>query len=158
MSCDAVNILIEAVAAGDPIPDDIRPHLEVCPVCSARLALARQIDAVLSHQPVPSVSHGFTTALMARVRDERWRAERAVDLGFNLAVAAGILIVVAGIAGVAWRAGLLQLGGVMAPLLVEATRTTAARAMGDARLVMTVLLLCTTAIALWWWAEDDVSV
>ena len=46
---------------------------------------------------------------MARVNREQWKAERIVDLGFNLAVAAGVLVMVAGGFGAAWSLGLFTI-------------------------------------------------
>ena len=51
----------------------------------------------------------FTAAVMARVGQERWKTERAIDLGFNLAIAAGVLVILAGGAGLAWSLGLLTI-------------------------------------------------
>ena len=66
-----------------------------------------------------------------------------------------MLIVAAGVVGVAWRAGVMQIGVEMSTILLPALRTAAARALADARLIVLVTLLLTTAIGLWWWAEED---
>ena len=42
---------------------------------------------------------------MARVGQEKWKTERVVDIGFNLAIAAGVLVILAGGAGLAWSLG-----------------------------------------------------
>jgi hypothetical protein len=62
---------------------------------------------------------------------------------------------VAGLVGVAWRAGVMQIGGEMSAILLTTMRGAATRAIADARLIVLVTLLLTTAIGLWWWAEED---
>ena len=42
---------------------------------------------------------------MARIGQEKWQTERVVDIGFNLAIAAGVLVILAGGAGLAWSLG-----------------------------------------------------
>lgn len=158
MSCDEANTFIEAVAVGDAVPEPIRLHVAACPRCAARLALAERIEVTLSHRPVPVVSQTFTTSVIKRLRRERWHSEQVVDISFNVAVAIGALLIVSGVAGFAWRSGVMQLGGEMATVLFAATRTVAARVVTDARVIMIGVLLLSTAAGLWWWAEEDASV
>ena len=49
---------------------------------------------------------GQPLRLMARIGQERWQTERVVDMGFNLAVAGGVLVILAGGFGLAWSLGL----------------------------------------------------
>jgi hypothetical protein len=155
MTCDEANTFIEAIAVGDAVPDPIRAHVADCRTCARRLALAQRIEASLSSRPFPAVSAGFTNAVIARIRDERWRSEQVVDFGFNVAVALGVLLIVAGIGGFAWQSGVLSIGSDMAALLFSATRVAAAYALADARVVVITVLMASMAIGLWWWAEED---
>ena len=86
---------------------------------------------------------------------ERWQTERVFDLGFNLAVAAGLVFVAIGAAGLAWSLGFLTV-----TIDVYALLDFAGREMGDAVLsqVQTIVMaaaLLTMALGLWWWAEAD---
>src|SRR6185503_14608042 len=87
MTCREVADLIEPIAAGELEPDAaVRAHLETCPSCARVLATARRLEAALvAHQP-PPVPDRFVSAVLQRVRRERWRMERNVDLIFNVAI------------------------------------------------------------------------
>lgn len=155
MSCDEANPFIEAAAVGEAVPDAVVLHLDDCRHCRARLTLAKQIDLALKRRPVPAPSPGFTTSVMRRLRDERWHAERVVDLGFNLAVSAGILIIAVGLAGLAWRLGIVHIDEAALQLLADGASLVVRRVATDSRLVMFGMLLVTTAVGLWWWAEEE---
>jgi anti-sigma factor RsiW len=155
LRCEDADPFIEAAAVGETVPDEVTAHVTSCAGCAARLAMARRIEAALAARAVVAPPATFTTGVIARLRRDRWRAEQVVDFGFNVAVAIGILIVVAGLVGVAWRAGVMQIGGEMSAILLTTMRGAATRAIADARLIVLVTLLLTTAIGLWWWAEED---
>ena len=158
MTCDDINGVIEAFAVGEELPVVARAHIDGCPRCAERLALARRIERLLADRPTPSPSEAFTMAVLGRLRRERWRAEQAVDIGFNIAVAAGVLLIVAGLAGVGFRAGAFQLTSEMAAAFAAFAQTTVARAVADVRVITAAMLLLSTAFGLWWWAEEDVSI
>src|SRR5262245_47269359 len=155
MECHQANIHIEAVAVGDPVPDDVAAHVRSCRRCAARLALAERIETMLATRPVAAVPADFSTSVVRRLRRERWRAEQVVDFGFNLAAGIGALLIVAGIAGVAWQSGGMRLSGEMAAFLFATARAAATHAIADAQVIVIGLMLLTTAIGLWWWAEED---
>ena len=77
-----------------------------------------------------------------------------VDLGFNLAIAAGVLVILAGAAGLAWSLGLLTITIDVAAILdaLDARETTG-RVLSQVQTVAMSALLLTTALGLWWWAE-----
>ena len=155
MTCDEANPFIEAAAVGDPVDAGVDAHLAECRACRARLALAHRIDLALQQRPLPGPPAGFTTAVMRRLRDERWQAERVVDFGFNVAVALGALIIVAGLGGLAWRLGFVHLDDEVVKLIVGTGAELARRAATDTRVVMAGMLLVSTAVALWWWSEEE---
>ena len=155
MTCDEANPFIEAAAVGDPLDAGIDAHLADCRACRARLALARRIDLALQQRPLPAPPATFTTAVMRRLRDERWQAERVIDFGFNLAVALGALIILAGLGGLAWRLGFVHLDDEVVKLIVGGGAELARRAATDTRVVMAGMLLVSTAVALWWWSEEE---
>jgi anti-sigma factor RsiW len=154
MTCREVADLIEPIAADElePTPD-IRAHLESCPACARMLASARRLDAVLAALQPPPVPERFVAAVLQRVRRERWRMERNVDLLFNAAMVAAFLIVAAGVlalfdvSGVvaasagAWS-GLSEMGTQVARQMAPAVNTYIAAA---------ALLL--SMLVMWWWAE-----
>ena len=157
MRCHEAETFIEAMAVGDEVPDAVRLHATGCARCTARVALAQRIDNTLASRPVALVPPSFTLSVLVRLRKERWRTEQVVDLGFNVAVALGVLLILGGLAGFAWSAGVLAIGGEIAPLVLEVARTTAMRVVADAQVITIAMLLVSMAAALWWWAEEDVS-
>lgn len=154
MRCDQLADRFEAFADGSLASDAAtRAHLDGCPACAARLAEAEAIEALLASREIPAPPDGFTSAVMAVVRHDRWRVEEALDLGFNLAVAAGVLLIVAGGVGLAWSLGLFTLEVAAFPTgLADSFRGRLA-AEGD-NLVMAVALML-TAVGAWWWAEYE---
>jgi anti-sigma factor RsiW len=156
MSCDQANEFIEAAAVGEPLPDPVAAHLGECRRCAARLALARRIDLTLQRRPIPAPPPNFTAAVLRRLRDERWHAERVVDLGFNLAVSFGVLAIFLGLAGLAWRLGVVHIDETVLNLARDAATEVARRAATDTRILMFGTLLVSTAVALWWWAQEEV--
>ena len=91
MTCQALDPLIEAIADGSqPIDREMADHLASCTLCTARLGQARAIEDVLALREVAAPSSSLMAGVMQRVGHDRWRTERAIDLGFNLAVAAGL--------------------------------------------------------------------
>ena len=155
MRCEQADPFIEAAAIGESLPDAVAAHVSSCAGCAARLTLARRIETALATRVLAAPPETFTAAVVARMRRDRWRAEQVVDFGFNVAVGIGVLIIAAGLVGVAWRAGVMQIGGEMSTLLLAAMRTAAARAVADAGLIVLGALLVTTAVGLWWWAEEE---
>lgn len=154
MLCKDALELVEAIAAGDvQMSDGVRAHVETCPRCAGRLASARRLEALLRSAAPPPLADGFTPAVLQRIRRDRWRSEQHVDRLFNLAIAAALLLVTAGIATLlnvdalftvsasGWALLRENMAGVMrdaAPTLV--TYTAAAG-------------LLASAIVMWWWAE-----
>jgi len=154
MTCREVADLIEPIAAGElePTPD-VRAHFESCPSCALMLATARRLEAALAaHQP-PPVPDRFVAAVLQRVRRQRWRTERNVDLLFNAAIVAALLIVAAGVVA------LMDVGGVVSASsgtwrAMSVVSTQMARQMApaiDTYVAAAGLLI--TMLLMWWWAE-----
>ena len=158
MTCHEADQFIEAMAMGEPSADLLRTHAAGCARCAARLALAQRIEQTLASRPVAQVPASFTLGVMARLRRERWRAEQVVDLGFNLAVGIGVVLIIGGFAGLAWSAGLISLIRDIATAVFGATRAAATRMTADVHVMTVAMLLISMAAALWWWAEEDLSV
>jgi len=152
--CDDLEPLIEAIADGShQLSADDAAHVASCGICTARIERARSIESLLSIREVAQPPAAFTVAVMARVSQERWKAERAIDLGFNLAIAAGLMVIIAGGAGLAWSLGLvsftIDLGAIWDVIGTEAT----GRVLSQVQTIAMSAVLLTMALVLWWWAE-----
>lgn len=154
MNCLDLDPLVESIADGTiTLSQDARQHLEACPACRQRLSEAQAIEQLLATREVMLPPPSFTAAVMARVGHDRWRTEQVVDIGFNLAIAAGILFVLAGAVGLAWAIGTLSFTIDADELLRVAADAFAPRLMSQIQAVALAAALLTTALALWWWTE-----
>jgi anti-sigma factor RsiW len=154
MMCREVADLIEPIAAGElePTPD-VRGHFETCPSCALMLATARRLEAALvAHQP-PPVPDRFVAAVLHRVRRERWRMERNVDLIFNVAIFVALLIVVGGVLALVDVSGVVSASS-DAWVGLSAMGTQVARQIAPAiNTYIAAAGLLLTALGMWWWAE-----
>jgi len=153
--CDELETRIEAIADGtlEPSADD-RAHLSSCGVCSARLAEARRIEQWLGARELPQPSASFTASVMARIGQEEWKTERVVDIGFNLAIAAGVLVILIGGAGLALSLGFFTVRIDLDALLRAAESQIEGRVINEIQTVVIAAVMLTMALALWWWAEQ----
>jgi hypothetical protein len=153
--CDDLEPLIEAIADGslEPSAEDAA-HLAACDVCAPRLERARAIETWLAFRETVAPSPTFTAAVMARIGEERWKAERAIDLGFNLAMAAGVLVILAGGAGLAWSLGFLNIT-IDLDAIWQAFGSTdvTGRFLSQVQTFIMAAVILTMALGLWWWAE-----
>lgn len=153
MRCDDLDELIEVLAEDGPASPEARAHVAGCADCQARLALAQAVNRLLLAREVPAPPEAFTTQVMRRVRQERWRVEQYVDVGFNVAIAAGLLVVVGGVAGLLWSLGWFSVDlSVIARAMTRFAPWTAQLA-SQAQMLVIAAMLLTTALALWWWVE-----
>lgn len=154
MRCHDLEPLIEAIADGtlEPAPDD-RGHLSSCAVCSARLAQAGTIEQWLTARDTPQPPASFTASVMARIVQEQWKTERVVDIGFNLAIAAGVLVILTGAAGLAWSLGFFTITIDVVALLEAANAQVDGRVINQLQTVAIAAVVLTMALVLWWWAE-----
>ncbi len=152
--CDDLEPLIEAIADDslEPSPED-RAHLESCDVCGGRLGRARAIHALLAERELPLPPASFTSNVMAQINRGRWEGEEVVDFGFNLAIAAGILLIVGGALGLAWSAGLLTFGLDVRSVFALVASQWVDRILQQLQTVVMATVLLTMALGLWWWAE-----
>ena len=157
--CDELNVVVDAVADGSlELSADQWAHVSGCAVCAFRLEQARAIHAALVTRETPAPPLSFAADVMARVRRERWRTEQAVDIGFNLALAAGVVLVVGGAIGLAWSAGLLTINMEWRSVLLAAMAQWGTRLLPQLQTVVMAALLLSMALGAWWWAETDPSV
>jgi predicted anti-sigma-YlaC factor YlaD len=153
VDCQDLDELIEAVAAGDPVPAEAGAHLAGCAACRARVDLARAVDQLLLAREVPAPPERFTLQVMRRVTQERWRAEQFVDAGFNLALAAGGLVVLGGLGGLLWSFGWFSIDVAALSTAATAVAPWTTRLVADAQTLVMAAVLLSSALALWWWVE-----
>ena len=153
MRCQDLDELIEDAAAGDALSAEARAHLEGCGACQARLDLARAVDRLLMAREVLAPPERFTLQVMRRVSQERWRVEQFVDAGFNVASAAGILVVLAGVVGVLWSFGWFSLDAAALTAATTALEPWTSRLASEAQTLVVAAVLLSSALALWWWVE-----
>ena len=156
--CEHLDSLMEGLADGSVEPSAVeRAHLDGCARCQARLDQARELDRFLMAREVFVPPATFTTGVMALVGRDRWRTERVVDLGFNLAMAAGVLIILAGIGGLAWSLGFLTITIDFAALASVAQSELAGPVRSQVQTIAMAAAVLSMALGLWWWAEADSS-
>jgi hypothetical protein len=154
MRCDDLDPLFEAVADGTlELSSEHRQHLAACPNCAAALERAQGIERWLMARETPQPPPGFTTAVMSRIVEDAWRTERAFDMGFNLAIAAGMAVILTAGAGLAWSLGLLQINVDVEMLFAAAGSRVEGRVISELQTTLIAAALLTTALVLWWWAE-----
>jgi anti-sigma factor RsiW len=154
MTCEETLALVEPIVAGDvPVSESVRAHIETCPGCARALATAQRIDLALRGLPAPTAPPGFTAAVTARIRRERWVTEQRVDRLFNLGIAAAVLLLVAAVVSVANVSGVLAAADWTAVQLAALGSRAARQAAPAAGLYLAAAGLLVTALGMWWWAE-----
>ena len=158
MFCDEALNAVEAIAAGELTPDGrVAEHLRSCPNCAAALVSARALERMLQGRPVPKPSVQFTTRTLARVRRARWRSEQFLDVGFNVAIAAVVVAVIAGVWMLLNRSGLVAVSNDAVDLFGTSLVAFARRVSPSLPLYAGATALLATALGIWWWAERDVT-
>ena len=63
------------------------------------------VEGLLLTQEMPVPPANFTVRVMAAVHQDIWQVEQAVDIGFNLAIGAGVFLIVGGALSFLWSSG-----------------------------------------------------
>ena len=155
LDCAGLRAAIEPLAAGEPVTPEQRMHLEGCPSCQASLALAVRLERVLSEWPVTTPAPAFADRVVGVTRHEAWRREQVVDWSFNVAIAAGLVAVVAGLAAMVWLLGSAAGPAAATEVMADVAAALIARMRAQAAVVTTATLLLTTTLVAWWWAESE---
>jgi len=156
MFCDEALDAVERIAAGDLIAEGrIADHLGSCPNCSATLESARRVERLLRQRDVPSVSPQFTSNTLGRVRRARWRNDQWLDAGFNLAIAAIVVAILATVWMVVNRSGLASVSNDAMALFASGLLTFAGRIAPSLPIYAGAAALVATALGIWWWAERE---
>jgi hypothetical protein len=158
MRCEDLDLLIDEAAEGPPgtEPEALAWHLGECRACRERLRLARAIAHALELRPVPQPPPRFTAQVMSKIGRERWRTEQLVDAGFNVAVAAGVALVAAGVVGLTWWSGWFSIDRAALDVAAPIVARWLSNALDQAPMVAMAAMLLTSALALWWWVEGGV--
>jgi len=155
MFCDEALDAIEPIACGDLAPDGrIAEHLATCPNCAAALASAKTLDRMLQRRLAPKPPAQFTNRTLGRVRRARWRSDQFLDAGFNVAMAAIALAVVAGVWMLVNRTGLAVVGNDAVDLFASGLVTFTRRIAPSVPVYLGATALLVSALWIWWWAEQ----
>ena len=155
MFCDEALDAVEPIACGDLAPDGrIAEHLATCPNCAAALASAKTLDRMLQRRPAPKPPAQFTNRTLGRVRRARWRSDQFLDAGFNVAMAAIALAVVAGVWMLVNRTGLAVVGNDAVDLFASGLVTFTRRIAPSVPVYLGATALLVSALWIWWWAEQ----
>jgi anti-sigma factor RsiW len=154
MTCQDTLELVEEIAAEEITATvEIRAHFETCPRCASALATARRIEAALAARPAPVAPAGFTAAVVSKIRSDRWRAEQHVDRLFNLAMVAGMLLIVGSVLALTNLGVVIAAAAKGGELLGTAAGQLAERAVPALRTYIAAAGLLISALGMWWWAE-----
>jgi hypothetical protein len=117
-------------------------------------ALDDAIERWMRGRPALAAPVGFTGSVMSRVRQQRWQAERYWDLGFNVAIAGGLLLVIAGVLGLVYVSGLVVVGRDAISLFVQGLTTVADQLAPTLPAYVGAFVLTASALGLWWYVEN----
>jgi hypothetical protein len=152
--CARVEAVVDEMAAGLGTPPELSGHVATCAGCQGRLALARRIERVLADWPVAAPPAHFAAEVARLARQDVWRQELVVDWGFNVALAASLVFIVAGAASFVWLLGAMA-DPIEASRLATAPLTAlAGQVRGQGLVVVTATALLATTVGAWWWAEE----
>jgi anti-sigma factor RsiW len=158
MFCDETLDTVEAIAAGDLLPEGrVASHLATCPNCALALTRARQLEASLQHRVVPVAPAQFTSRTLARIRRARWRTDQFLDVGFNLAIATIVCAVVGGVWMLLHRTGLAAVSADAVNVFGSGFVSLAKRVAPALPLYAGAAALLVSALGIWWWAERDAA-
>ena len=158
MFCDEALDTVEAIAAGEVMPDGrVASHLASCPNCALALERARQLEASLRQREVPAPPAQFTTRTLARVRRARWRSDQFLDVGFNVAIGLIAVAVLGGVWMLLHRTGLASVSGDAVDVFGSGFVALAKRVAPSLPLYAAAAALLLSALGIWWWAERDAA-
>lgn len=154
IDCNDLDPVIEAIADGShELSANDAAHAASCARCRAAVERARAIDSWLQMREAAAPPAAFTVAVMAHIGREEWHSERAIDLGFNLAMAAGIAVMLGGAAGLAWSLGFFDITIDREALRAALGTEVTGRVLSQVQTIALSAVLLTMALVLWWWAE-----
>ena len=158
MFCDEALDTVEAIAAGEVVPDGrVASHLATCPNCALALERARHLETSLQRREAPPAPAQFTTRTRAQIRRARWRSDQFLDLGFNFAICAVVASVLGGVWMLLHRTGLASVSSDAVNVFGSGFVSLARRVAPSLPLYAGALALLVGALGIWWWAERDAA-
>jgi hypothetical protein len=158
MFCDEALDTVEAIAAGEVMPDGrVASHLASCPNCALALEQARQLEASLRRREVPAPPTQFTSRTLARIRRARWRTDQFLDVGFNVAIGLIVVALLGGVWMLLHRTGLASVSGDAVDVFGRGFVELAKRVAPSLPLYGGAAALLVSALGIWWWAERDAA-
>ena len=156
MQCEDLVELIDPWAEGDLTPSaEARRHVDSCTRCTARLALAREIDRTLASYQAETPSPQFSQDVLRRVRREWWEAEEDLDWWFNVLVGVGLLAVIGGIWLLFDLSGLTAVTGDATSLIGTGMATLIQQVRGSLPIYVGATGLLIAALLIWRWTDGD---
>jgi hypothetical protein len=152
--CARVEAVVDEMAAGLEVTTELSGHVPTCARCQARLAMARRIERALADWPVAAPPAHFAADVARLARQDVWGQELVVDWGFNLALAASLVCIVAGAAGFVWLLGAMADPVEASRLAARPLTALAGQVRGQGLVVGTATALLATTAAAWWWGEE----
>ena len=154
MTCDEIEEIVEAVAAGDrPMDAALAAHLDGCARCAAALATARRIENYFATRTVEAAPDQFTRMVLQRIRRERWQSEEQVDRLFNFAIVAAGLLLVLGAAVLFNLSAALRIAATASQLLTVAGEQALRQIAPALGTYVAASALLVSALGMWWWAD-----
>jgi anti-sigma factor RsiW len=154
MSCSDVLELIEPIAAGDLRADDaVRAHLQSCVSCAAALASAQRLEASLKGMEMPPAPAAFTSAVLQRIRRDRWQSEQTVDRLFNVAMVAAVLLMVGGVLAMLNVDVVMALTASVWAVIRGGMQARVQDAAPTLATYVAAAGLLASALGMWWWAD-----
>jgi anti-sigma factor RsiW len=154
VTCRDTVHLIEAIAAGDlVVADDVRAHFETCPTCAAALASARRVDALLRARGAAEPPPEFASAVLARIRADRWQSEQRVDRIFNVAIVIALALIVGSLAAITNVSGVLAGSTWVWRAVADASTRMLESAVPALATYVAAVGVLMSALLMWWWAE-----
>ena len=158
MFCDEALDAVEAIAAGELMPDGrVASHLATCPNCATALERARQLEASLRQREAPQAPAQFTSRTLARIRRARWRSDQFLDAGFNVAIGLVAVALLGGVWMLLNRSGLAAVSGDAVNAFGSGFVSLARRVAPSVPLYVGAAAVLLSALGLWWWAERDAA-
>jgi anti-sigma factor RsiW len=158
MFCDEALDTVEAIAAGEPVPDGrVASHLATCPNCALALERARELEASLRRREAPPAPAQFTSRTLARIRRARWRSDQFLDAAFNVAIGLVVVAVLGGVWMLVNRSGLAAVSGDAMTVAGSGFVALARRVAPSLPLYAGAAAVLISALGIWWWAERDAA-
>jgi hypothetical protein len=117
-------------------------------------AIDEAIERWLRNRATPAAPPGFSNGVLSRVRQERWQIEKYWDLGFNIAVAGGLLLVIAGVLGLMYVSGVIAVGKDAMLLFAQGLTAAADQLAPTLPAYVGGFVLTASALGLWWYVEN----